>query len=348
MSIHILIVEDELLAAESLRRILHRLGYEVCGIAQTGVESLAMARQSNPDLILMDIALQGEMDGIEAAGRIFHSLEIPVIYLSAYGDEATVARAKETEPLGYLVKPYSEEELRIAIELAFSRNQRDRALSRHKQWLTTMLESIGEGIIAVDVQGRVVHMNPMAERLTGWKHSEALGEDLDVVLPLQQTDSQNPIPNPAYEAMRQKKSIHLGEGISLRRKDGKTVMISDSASPLRDDRGRCLGAVLVFQTERQEVSHVLSAADNETAASSSSSLSEREKEVLRWIGQGKCNKEIATMLHISVRTVEFHRHRIMQKLHVGNFVDLIKKGILLGLLPLEGEPASVETEKQNN
>jgi len=340
----ILIVEDELLAAESLRCMLQRMDYGVCAIAMTGPEALALARQHAPDLILMDIALRGEMDGIEAARQIWKSMEIPVIYLSAHGDEFTVTRAKETDPLGYLVKPYTAAELRIALELGMSRKQKDRALSRHKQWLTTMLESIGEGIIAVDVQGRVVHMNLMAERLTGWALSEAMGLDLNLVFPLQHAESHVPIPNPVYEAMRHKKTIHLGEGIALQRKDGHRVIISDSASPLRDEQGRCLGAVLVFQTEHPDSPAPAAIRQTQTAASPCT-WSEREKEVLRAIWQGKSNKEIAAMLFISVRTVEFHRHRIMQKLHVSNLVDLIKKGICLGILPLNAESSPFDAAK---
>ncbi len=119
----ILVVEDELLVAEDLKYRLSSLGYQVVGVASSGKAAIAKAVELKPDLILMDIKLQGEMDGIEAAGKIKLHQNIPVIFLTAYSDDATLKRAKITEPFGFLIKPYEDRELQINIEVGLFRYQ---------------------------------------------------------------------------------------------------------------------------------------------------------------------------------------------------------------------------------
>ncbi len=121
----ILIVEDELIAAESLSIDLQKLGYEVIGVVSTGEKAIAKAHNSHPDLILMDIMLRGKMDGITAAQNIHDSLHIPIIYLSAYGDEKTLERAKSTLAYGYLVKPYKIADIASTLAMALAKYKED-------------------------------------------------------------------------------------------------------------------------------------------------------------------------------------------------------------------------------
>jgi signal transduction histidine kinase/DNA-binding response OmpR family regulator len=127
----ILVVEDENIVALDLRTTLIRLGYEVVDAVRTGREAIERVEQRRPDLVLMDIQLRGEMDGIEAAERI-RRLDVPVVYLTAFSDDATLGRARETQPLGYLLKPFDDRELQIVIELAIHRH---RAQKEHDQLL---------------------------------------------------------------------------------------------------------------------------------------------------------------------------------------------------------------------
>jgi len=122
----ILVVEDDRIIARSLRTILERLGYEVTALASTGLAAIREAEETKPDLVLMDIVLDGEMDGIEAARVIRSHLCIPVIYLTAYSDCATRERADATQPFGYLPKPIMKNELRHMIEQALSTAQGER------------------------------------------------------------------------------------------------------------------------------------------------------------------------------------------------------------------------------
>ena len=118
----ILIVEDERIVAEDIRRSLQSMGYSVSTIASSGEEALKKAEENKTDLVLMDIILRGEMDGIDAAERIHSCFNIPVIYLTAYADERVLEQAKTTGPFGYVIKPFEDRELQTAIEMALSRH----------------------------------------------------------------------------------------------------------------------------------------------------------------------------------------------------------------------------------
>jgi len=123
----ILVVEDENVVALEIKKRLTRLGYVVPSVAASGKEAINKARGFLPDLVLMDIRLKGEMDGIEAAQEIRTDLGIPVIYLTAHSDDETLKRAKQTEPYGYVLKPFEEEDLRAVIEMALYRYQKENA-----------------------------------------------------------------------------------------------------------------------------------------------------------------------------------------------------------------------------
>lgn len=136
-NVKLLIVEDEEIVAFDIESTLHNLGYEICAVVASGEEAIASASANLPDLVLMDIMLKGSMDGIQAAAEIHKLFNIPIIYLSAYGDINTIERAKLTEPFGYLVKPFEEKELYTAIEIALSRHYADQ---RVRQALETEKE----------------------------------------------------------------------------------------------------------------------------------------------------------------------------------------------------------------
>ena len=116
--IRILIVEDEYIIANDIQTSLENMGYEVCGMAASGKKALTLTKELSPDLILMDIMLKGDMDGIETAAMIRETYDISVIFLSAYSDDGILDRAKQTLPFGYLIKPFRDRELKAAIEMA--------------------------------------------------------------------------------------------------------------------------------------------------------------------------------------------------------------------------------------
>src|SRR6056297_2222306 len=132
-SVRILLVEDESIVAMDMERRLGALGYTVIEHVLSGEDAVAKAIQEKPDLILMDIHLKGKMDGIEAAERIKSTLGTPIIYITAYSDETTLARAKVTEPFGYILKPFQEREIYSTIEMALYKYKMEQELITAKE-----------------------------------------------------------------------------------------------------------------------------------------------------------------------------------------------------------------------
>lgn len=129
----IVIVDDEQIVALDIRRTLERLGYAVPAMAADGEEAVRMAGELRPDLVLMDIRLRGPMDGIEAAGRIAGQYGVPVVFLTAFSDAATLERAKACGPFGFLVKPFEERELHSTIEVALLKHRAVRDLDEARR-----------------------------------------------------------------------------------------------------------------------------------------------------------------------------------------------------------------------
>jgi len=138
----ILIVEDEAIVAADLAGKLGQLGYEVAGIAERGVEAVELALRLKPDVVLMDIRLKGAMDGIEAAEAIRRKIDLPLIYLTAHSDSATLERAKFSQPFGYILKPFEERELSTTIEMALFKHQSDRQLRESEARLKAANEKL--------------------------------------------------------------------------------------------------------------------------------------------------------------------------------------------------------------
>ncbi len=163
MTTSILIVEDESIVALDLQMRLTRLGYRVVGIAASSTEALQLAEQFQPDLTLMDIRLKGAMDGIETAQALRQRLDTPIVYLTAYADEATLQRAKMTEPYGYLVKPFEERELHSTVEMALYKITNERRQKMHAARLQRLVTTVPDGVALLDPDQRIVLTNAKAQ-----------------------------------------------------------------------------------------------------------------------------------------------------------------------------------------
>lgn len=243
----ILVVEDEVVIARDIEGCLENLGYAVSAIASSGIEAIAKVEELLPNIVLMDIRLGGEMDGIQAAEQIWGRFQIPIIYVTGFSDKNTLERAKITRPFGYILKPVEERELYVAIETALQQYQVSRELFSREQWLSTVLRDIGDGVIVVDRQGRVKFLNLVATTLTGWSQEEAENRNLAEIFNLVNEQTRTPIENPAIVALKSGRMVYLTENVLLISKTGAALPISDSAAPLRDDSGSVSGAVLVFR-----------------------------------------------------------------------------------------------------
>lgn len=261
---HIFIVEDEILVARDLEQQLTALGYTVVGIAASGEEALEQIERLQPQLVLMDIRLQGKMDGIATADVLRQQFSLPVVYLTAHADQATVARARITEPFGYILKPFEERELSTVVEMALYKHQAEQKLRASERRYAMTLQSIGDGVIATDANGYITLMNPVAEKLTGWAMSEASGKALTAVFAIIHAETRLPIANPVRQVLRDGVAVGLGDDTVLQSRGGDALIIEASAAPITDDHGQCTGVVLVFHdvTARRRTEQQLRETEN--------------------------------------------------------------------------------------
>jgi len=228
----ILIVEDDGIIASSLAMILTKFGYKVAGTVQTGEEAIKKAKEISPNLVLMDIHLRGNLNGIDAAVQISEDMDIPIIYLTAYSEEGLLQRAKITEPYGYLVKPVHDRELYATIEMALYKHKLEAQLKENEEWLNTTLRSIGDAVIATDEKGFIKFMNPVAEELTGWKQNEAIGLDLKEVFCIINENTRQPVQSPLEKVIQTGKTAGLANHTLLIKKDKTEIPIDDNAAPI--------------------------------------------------------------------------------------------------------------------
>lgn len=245
--VKILIVEDESIVAMDIKHRAEVLGYQVTAIIPSGEEALVSVAQNRPDLVLMDIVLKGEMDGIEAAQKIRDNYDIPVVYLTAYSDERTLKRAKITQPFGYIIKPFDDRELHSAVEVALYKHQMESKLKESEKWLSTTLESIGDAVIATDKEGKLKFMNPVACEVTGWSHDEAIGKPLSEIFRVINQDSSSVVDDPVAKVVENDAIIELPPQVCLINKTEQHIPIDDSSAPIKDENGNIIGVALVFR-----------------------------------------------------------------------------------------------------
>jgi two-component system, cell cycle sensor histidine kinase and response regulator CckA len=247
-----LIVEDESLVAIDIEERLIQLGYKVAAVVDNGADALRYAQAMKFDLVLMDIHLHGESDGIQTAATLRETMDVPVVFLTAHSDEITLDRAGQSEPLGYLLKPFDERDLRATLQMAHCRFRSQSRLREVQRRLAATLRSIGDGVIATDGEGRLTFINAMAEARSGWARDTALGRHLSEVFAITTMDG----PDETFElldrAMTDGAVINLSEGRCLRTRDGHLVPVDYSLAPIRDDGGWITGCVVVFRDNTAE------------------------------------------------------------------------------------------------
>ena len=171
----ILIAEDERIVAEDIKRTLEKFGYSISSITSSGEETVKKAQEEKPDLMLMDIVLEGEIDGIEAARQIRERLFIPVVYLTAFADDRLLMRAKITEPYSYLLKPFEDRELYAAIEMALSKHAIEMKLIESEEFALSLLTNSPNPIIVINPDTSIRYVNSALEGITDFSSEEIIG-----------------------------------------------------------------------------------------------------------------------------------------------------------------------------
>lgn len=249
--LRVLVVEDEGLIAMELGERLSRMGMRVVATADTADLAVASASQMRPDIVLMDIRIKGNRDGVQAAGDISRTLDVPIVYLTAHSDRATLDRAKSTAPYGYVLKPFQERELLVAIEMAVHRHALERTLKESERKYVATLASIGDGVVATDLKGCITFMNPVAEALTGWVFADARGLHADKVLQVAVDARGATMVSPITRALLENKVIRFDEAeLFLFSKNNEAIPIDDCAAPILDEHDRVIGGVVAFRDIR--------------------------------------------------------------------------------------------------
>ena len=181
-SANIMIIEDETIIAKDIENILLNYGYSITGIYSRAEDAIESLKTSIPDLILMDVVLKGDLDGIEAADLINKKIHVPIIFITAYADEITISRIKKTDPYGYFLKPFEEKELQTWIETTLHKFSSEKHNKLNEKLTYTILNGINEGVIVFDRSAGVSFMNGAAEKITGWINNDAVGNKLGLIL----------------------------------------------------------------------------------------------------------------------------------------------------------------------
>lgn len=197
MEASVLVVEDESIVALDIKTRLSSLGLTVSALVRDGRSAIQEAGEKRPDLILMDIEIAGDIDGIETAAYIAETYDIPSVFLTAFSDRKSLERAKKAGGYGYLLKPFQERELMIAVEIALFKHGAERELRINRKILDTTVNAIDEGVITTGSDGTVILLNRAAQSLTGWTGDSALGKPIGHVLreePIDATGGDGEVP----------------------------------------------------------------------------------------------------------------------------------------------------------
>lgn len=256
----ILIVEDEKIISLDLQRRLEKFEYNVVGLCTTGTEAVEKTGELLPDIILMDIMLAGDVDGIDAAKLIKDQYQIPVIFLTAYADEKTLERAKMAEPFGYILKPFKEKELYTTIDIALYKHKVDKTLKRQERRFSAILHSIADGIIATDNEKKIQFLNPVAEEITGWKEAEAQSKYIENLITIIDENTNNIIQLPAIDTPASKKAIFYFKDTVVKNRNGETIPVEGTIASIRDSNDHVEGQVIAIRdvTQLREMSNKIS------------------------------------------------------------------------------------------
>jgi hypothetical protein len=240
----LMVVDDEAIITMQLGMRLRAMGYDVVGTASSAEASVRMARDFSPDLILMDIVMPGDLDGINAAEIIKEEMDIPIIFLTAYTDDEYIKRAKSVEPFGYIVKPYSDSEVKANIEIAIHKKELERKQREAFERIRRLFLSVEQSpcmIMIMDTKGNVEFINNEFSRVTGCESGEILGKNISLL----KSDEMSP---EVYKEMWDE--ITAGKEwkgeLFIRRKGGESFLESSVILPVKDTNDETVSFVVVM------------------------------------------------------------------------------------------------------
>ncbi len=241
MKKRILIVEDDMVTTKLIQKYILDLGYVLAGAFPSGEEVIEKAGDLFPDILLMDITLKGNIDGIETARMLKQSLGIPFIFITHSSDDPTIHRAKEVNPYGYIIKPVDKKELMAAIEMSLYRHEMEVLLRDKENRFSTILNSIGDAVIVIDPDDIITYVNPVALDLLEYSESEVLGKHLQRIVQIE---------NVAVRKIGQRETFSSIDDPKLNyliTKNNRRIPIEYQISPQMDEAKNLIGSVLVLR-----------------------------------------------------------------------------------------------------
>ena len=243
----VMVVEDEAIIALDIQRQLATAGFAVAGKAQTAEGAFREIEREHPDIVLMDIRLKGEMDGVQAAAIIRSRYALPVVYLTAHTDGATLQRAQDTEPFGFLVKPLVNASLKAAITMALHKHRMERELENSRKLLSTILHGLPDAVLVARASGEVLFLNHVAERTTGWTLREAAGKHVLEVASIQSHEGDPMTLELLLKAgVEGSVPIRVPSQSTLTARDGRKIDVAGQLSVMSVD-GRATGVFITLQ-----------------------------------------------------------------------------------------------------
>jgi PAS domain S-box-containing protein len=241
----IVVVEDEGLIAADLESRLKAAGYLVPGTADTARKALQLVKDTAPDLVLMDIRIKGDVDGIQVADQLRQEFDVPVVFLTAYEDQGTLERAGRTQAFGYIKKPIASSSLQGSIEMALAKHRYERELRGQRDWLAASFAAVPHAVVVTDGSGRIGYINSLAEELIGWTNEQALGHAAPELLRLIYRETGRPVEDFVPAAMLQGETIPFPANIWLKGADGRHYAVEGNVAPRWRD-GRIEGTVIAL------------------------------------------------------------------------------------------------------
>ncbi len=252
----VLVVEDESIVSKDIQNTLRGLGYSVSGTANSGELAIEKARELSPDLILMDIRLKGEVDGISAAEQIQTESSVPIIYLTAHGDARTIERAKITEPFGYIMKPFAEHDLHTTIEMALYRHKMEKRLIESERKFKDLYHNAPDGYLTIDAAGVVQNANSTFLHMVGAQENEVMHGSLGRFV----AESSGETYSRLIDNLNKKKPIN-NKTLEIKTKDNKILPVLINCNVALNDKGNLVSSSCIlrdvsdiFKLEREKES----------------------------------------------------------------------------------------------
>jgi len=295
----ILIVEDDILQAKSLSNHLSSFGYDVLPHADSVDKVMQCLEKMKPDLILMDISLKGRMDGIEGTNQIRSRFDIPIVFVTAYSSENLIKRAKETEPYGYIIKPFSKSDVKTAVELALYKHEIDRKLKVSEEKYRDLVDNSGIGILIDNETGGFNYFNNRFATIFGYSKAEMKGQRIDSLV---HPDDVGWVMKRHADRIsgKRRRSKYEFRGIQ---KDGSTIYIEVIANTIKEN-GKITGtrSFIADITERKQADMALKESLKEWSSTFNSMndsicLLDKDSTIL------KCNRKTSDMLHKPMKAI---------------------------------------------